>query len=723
VFTLTVRHNGPLDITVNCAGTASDRLTDYTPAVVAAPAKPLIYPGALQYEGECFDYKSISGIVKGGNSGSVRNYTGQGYLRFGTNSAASVRSHVKVLESDIYRLETRYSNTGADRSNIHLYVNGSYVATPVFTNTPSYSDWAINTQFISLNAGTNAVEFRAQGTGESVYFDNIVVVPTVYHGDGITIQENGVGFIGVDGTIDSLYSGYTGDGYANTIDAIGAGIDWEVDFDTSVTKAFTVQYACPDDRTADLIVNGMIIASEIQFPSTGSWSDWGFVTVYARAYAGVSGLRLQSTSTSGLPHIDYINIIGILPLEAPAAPTGLAVTVVSADRIDLTWDASFGATSYNVKRSTTDGAPYTVIASPTETSYSDSGLSELTTYYYVVSGVNSAGESPDSISAEAMTPGIPPAAPTGLTIAAGDGSITMNWNANSEGDLAGYKVYRSTIPGGGYLLQNGSLLISPEFTDDDVVLYTTYYYVVTAVDEDDLESDYSNEVSAAPIDSDLIPLSGADFESGFGEWVNITGGDSHDWTRYSGGTTTPNTGPSGGANGSTWYVYLETSPGGANTAGNTAILESPVIAGFGRVLTFYYHMHGTGTGTLAVDVYDGAWHDGVWSLSGEQHTSSGQPYTQAFVDLTGFSGPLRVRFRAVAAGDPRGDMAIDEIAVFGELLYGDMNGDNRVDEDDLWEFVGYWLEDDCALDLNGNCLINLYEFAEFAENWLDGSFQ
>jgi hypothetical protein len=77
----------------------------------------------------------------------------------------------------------------------------------------------------------------------------------------------------------------------------------------------------------------------------------------------------------------------------------------------------------------------------------------------------------------------------------------------------------------------------------------------------------------------------------------------------------------------------------------------------------------------------------------------------------------------VAAGDPRGDMAIDEIAVLGELLYGDMNGDNRVDEDDLWEFVGYWLEEDCALDLNGDCLINLYEFAAFAENWLDNSLQ
>ncbi|MEN6306453.1 MAG: hypothetical protein ABFD91_01755 [Anaerohalosphaeraceae bacterium] len=37
--------------------------------------------------------------------------------------------------------------------------------------------------------------------------------------------------------------------------------------------------------------------------------------------------------------------------------------------------------------------------------------------------------------------------------------------------------------------------------------------------------------------------------------------------------------------------------------------------------------------------------------------------------------------------------------------------------DDLVDFVPYWLQTNCSLDLDGNCLINLYEFAEFAENW------
>lgn len=718
VFTLTVRHNGPLDITVNCAGAATDRLTDYTPAVLTSPAKPLFYSGPLQYEAECFDYKYVAGIVKGGYSEPVRNYTGQGYLRFGTNSAAAVRDTVTVLKGGTYRLETRYAVTGANINTIDLYVNGAHAAAPTFTQTATLSDWAVTKQDITLNAGSNTIEYRARAAGaSSIYFDNIVVVPTVY-GHGIVIQENAAGFYGVEGVVDNSYPGYTGGGYADTDDSIGAGIVWNVDFDSSITKSFTLRYACPDDRTADLIVNNTIIASNVEFPSTGSWSAWDYVTVYAGADAGVSDVRLESASTIGLPNIDYVEILGILPLEAPAAPAGLNAAAVSGSRIDLSWNASATATSYNVKRSTNSNGPYSPIADPAETSFSDTGLSESTTYYYVVSAVNSAGESADSTHAYATTLAVPPAAPTGLTASAGNGLTALSWDANVEGDLAGYNVYRSTIPGNGYELQTGSLLNIPEFTDDTVVNGMTYYYVITAVDVHANESDRSNEVRAVPNDGSMVPLSTADFESGFGEWVNISSEDSHDWTLDSGGTLTPSTGSDSGAYGSTWYIYLETSPGGASTPGDTAILEGPVMGGYGRVLTFNYHMYGLEIGTLNVDVHDGAWHHAVWSLSGQQHASASEAYTRATVDLSEYTGPIRIRFRAVSAGGPRGDMVLDDIEVIGKLLYGDMDGDHVVDLVDLSEFAGYWLQGDCGLDLDGDCVITLHEFAEFARHWL-----
>jgi endoglucanase len=91
---------------------------------------------------------------------------------------------------------------------------------------------------------------------------------------------------------------------------------------------------------------------------------------------------------------------GILSPSAPAFPTGLRAAWVSASRIDLTWTASAGATSYNVKRSTTSGGPYTTIATNvTTTSYSDTSVTAGTTYYYVVSANTAAGESLNSAEA------------------------------------------------------------------------------------------------------------------------------------------------------------------------------------------------------------------------------------------------------------------------------------------------------------------------------------
>ncbi|MHC4961295.1 MAG: hypothetical protein ACYTGA_04130, partial [Planctomycetota bacterium] len=137
-----------------------------------------------------------------------------------------------------------------------------------------------------------------------------------------------------------------------------------------------------------------------------------------------------------------------------------------------------------------------------------------------------------------------------------------------------------------------------------------------------------------------------DFETDYGNWPNVTG-DTHDWTRNSGSTVSSDTGPSSGANGSTWYVYLECSSGGANNSGDNAILEGPNLDAdaYDLELSFYYHMYGGDIGTLNVDVYNGTWNDGVWSLSGPQ----GDVYTQATVDLSAYTGTIKLRFRAVAA--------------------------------------------------------------------------
>jgi hypothetical protein len=89
----------------------------------------------------------------------------------------------------------------------------------------------------------------------------------------------------------------------------------------------------------------------------------------------------------------------------PAVPAGLAATAGNA-QVSLSWNASTGATTYHLKRSGTSGGPYTTVATPGTTSYTDTGLTNGTPYYYVVSAANAAGESANSSQVTA-TPSAP----------------------------------------------------------------------------------------------------------------------------------------------------------------------------------------------------------------------------------------------------------------------------------------------------------------------------
>ncbi|CAM4225327.1 glycoside hydrolase family 6 protein [Paenibacillus macerans] len=132
--------------------------------------------------------------------------------------------------------------------------------------------------------------------------------------------------------------------------------------------------------------NGTLTGALPGAPISGHWFHDQFVQLVQNAYPAIP--------TSG----------GETP-DVPAAPAGLTATAGNA-KVELSWTASSGATSYNVKRATTSGGPYTTVAAGvTATSYTNTGLANGTTYYYVVSAVNSAGESANSAQVAATPSG------------------------------------------------------------------------------------------------------------------------------------------------------------------------------------------------------------------------------------------------------------------------------------------------------------------------------
>jgi len=78
----------------------------------------------------------------------------------------------------------------------------------------------------------------------------------------------------------------------------------------------------------------------------------------------------------------------------PSAPASVTPHVLSSSSIKVNWSGVTGATSYDLLRATVSGGPYQIIDSGiTSTTYTDTGLTASTTYYYVVTAVSSSGVS------------------------------------------------------------------------------------------------------------------------------------------------------------------------------------------------------------------------------------------------------------------------------------------------------------------------------------------
>lgn len=179
--------------------------------------------------------------------------------------------------------------------------------------------------------------------------------------------------------------------------------------------------------------------------------------------------------------------------SVPAAPTGLSAMAGNA-QVALTWTASSGATLYYVKRSAITGGPYAQAGTPSAANFTDTGLTNGTKYYYVVSAYNSYGQSANSAEVSATPVAAVPSAPTGLTATPGNMLVTLTWSASAG--ATSYNVRRGTTSGGPYPTLAGSPTTNT-FTDSGLTNGTVYFYVVTAVNSAG-ESGNSNQATAIP---------------------------------------------------------------------------------------------------------------------------------------------------------------------------------------------------------------------------------
>ncbi len=328
---------------------------------------------------------------------------------------------------------------------------------------------------------------------------------------------------------------------------------------------------------------------------------------------------------------------------APSAPTSVIATAGDG-QITISWDSVSGATSYDIYWATYSGvskADYEGIISNATSPYTHTGLTNGTTYYYVVTAENSYGESDDSseVSATPSGTGTAPSAPTSVIATAGDGQVTISWHNVSE--AASYSIYWSTWSGVSKNDYEGKIedIISTSYLQTGLTNDTTYYYTVTAKN-DYGESDESSEVDATPASGNVLTYLSGNFEGGLGSWWV----DNGIWE-----VGTPTSGPNGAYSGSdaAGTVLDGNYPNTDSRLISPSILLPTIGTGDEIHLRFWHWFsfgsYDAGRVQISEEISPGVW--SAWATLSSYSGGSGGVWTYPLVDLSGYAGKkVRIGF-------------------------------------------------------------------------------
>ena len=210
--------------------------------------------------------------------------------------------------------------------------------------------------------------------------------------------------------------------------------------------------------------------------NTTSYTDTGLFSGVKYYY------RVQAYNTAG--NSAYSNEVEATTAETtPEAPSNLSVSAQSSTSIRITWaDNSNNETGFKIERKTSSGnySQITTVSANT-TSYTNTGLSSNTLYYYRVRAYNSAGNSAYSGEDYATTngSGSTPEAPSNLSASAQSAtSIRITWIDNSNNET-GFKIERKTSSGS-YSQITSVSANTTSYTDTGLSSDTRYYYRVRA---------------------------------------------------------------------------------------------------------------------------------------------------------------------------------------------------------------------------------------------------
>ena len=285
---------------------------------------------------------------------------------------------------------TTYSNTGLTASTTYYYkvealdADGTSAAS---TQASATTQAASNTGYVSINAGGPAVSNSGGGDNSFVADEYFSAGGTTYSvTNTITIPASIVTTAAPLAVYQSARQGVV----TYTIPGLNAGVSYIVRLHFA-----ELYFTAAGNREFNVAINGTPVLTNFDIYATAGASYTAVVEQYTAA-ANSSGNILIAFSDGAVnqPMFNGIEVLDATPCSTvPSAPTGLTATASAPSVIGLTWTAvapppNCTITSYSVYGGPTAN-PTTLIASGlTGTTYSNTGLTASTTYYYVVKAVD-----------------------------------------------------------------------------------------------------------------------------------------------------------------------------------------------------------------------------------------------------------------------------------------------------------------------------------------------
>ena len=178
VYTLTINHNGPVDLTINCAGEGTDRLTDILSdqALTDLPLQPADTVREIVIEAEDMDYKSVSQVVTDAYNSSyrsLRGHSGMGFVVTGSNTAGSLQAFPVTKAEGTYTVTVKYLYTGTKNFNIRGKMNTTNQTFAIEAG----SDWQTVSVEMPMKAGKNTFTLTNIG-GKDFKIDQVTFTPS-----------------------------------------------------------------------------------------------------------------------------------------------------------------------------------------------------------------------------------------------------------------------------------------------------------------------------------------------------------------------------------------------------------------------------------------------------------------------------------------------------------------------------------------------------------------